>query len=306
MINTIIPYAKNANINFTGQNFIQRGNHYLKKNAEPIDRINFSKLSLLDKLKLRVLTPARLKALAKVNCSIALDSKIYLDEMYGKNNYTVISVGRSLASIAETMKDLGANTLMLPMSGLKKGLPEQIPNIRILKQYLNQIGLTKEILEKNPHHRYILFDYMYTGNSLYSALKLLQNNELLGKTNNLSIISINQILDSRLKHENLEMLFSFNRFKEFAPIGKLNILNLENIFSQANSNSAQELQGNISKYLRNLFRFNVIDTITNGNFKSSAQKEIQLLEARFHSNTYVNWMLENFTRKISSLIKHSI
>ncbi len=136
-----------------------------------------------------------------------------LDNEYGENNYTVIMIGRSLATIG---KALGAKigekrVKFLPMSDFSFLSELKNPNDYInfinainnkcnkkdLKNFLAQNDLTKEKVEESKH-KYIIMDYIFTGDSLKSAYALLTQDDILGnKNNNLTYISINELLPEK-------------------------------------------------------------------------------------------------------------
>ncbi len=158
--------------------FIKIGNSYLKNFEQELSPDTVSKLDKSIKVLLNKVTPKRIKELAQVNCYAAAKSKKYFDSLYGENNYTLIAIGRSVASIAETMKYLGADVKIIPLSGLRNGLPKEIPNIDLYKKYLSKIGINLGMLEKNKDKKYILFDYQYSGNSLQNADEFIRKNIL--------------------------------------------------------------------------------------------------------------------------------
>lgn len=101
-----------------------------------------------------------------LNCYAARHANSVLDDRYGKGNYTVMVVGRSMASVGETMRLMGRDVRFLPLSGLTFGLDCNIAHIDVYRNYLRSIGLTKDIIAQNPEHKFLLIDYACTGNSL--------------------------------------------------------------------------------------------------------------------------------------------
>ena len=96
----------------------------------------YKDLSFWDKLKFKIFCPTSIKRDAIANYRAARCARSYLDRFYGRNNYTVMIVGRSMATIGETMKLLGRDVRFLPMSGLSNIIPENIENIGTYKKYV--------------------------------------------------------------------------------------------------------------------------------------------------------------------------
>lgn len=217
---------------------------------------------------LKKVTPARLKELANMNCFAADKVKQELDKKYGENNYIVIAIGRSISSIAELMQELGVDTKIIPLSGLRKGSIEYIPEklLHTYKAYLVQIGLSKTDLEQNKNKMYVIMDYTHYGNSLEKAEKLLKHNCLLGNAQNLTAISINKVLGDEYKKRNFDTLFDCSRFKDYAYVGKLNINHLDNVFNKCSPDRINDYKGNITQGLRKLFWFNVFNSSQNNDY----------------------------------------
>lgn len=285
--------------------FIKIGNSYLKNFEQELSPDTVSKLDKSIKVLLNKVTPKRIKELAQVNCYAAAKSKKYFDSLYGENNYTLIAIGRSVASIAETMKYLGADVKIIPLSGLRNGLPKEIPNIDLYKKYLSKIGINLGMLEKNKDKKYILFDYQYSGNSLQNADEFIRKNILNSDPENLIKISINEVLDKDF-YTNFHLLFSLNRFKEFSSVGKLNIMNLNNCFKQSNPFTAIEYQSNMAKYLRKIFLYNVFECMKKDTYINSCESELKALYNHYLSDQAMIIRLENILKKESTAIKDNL
>ncbi len=295
--NTFYPnrQQRNRNVSFNGQNeFIRIGNSCLKQIGDTISPAVYDNISPSIKSVLENVTPKRVKELAQLNCFAAIRGKAYFDKSYGRNNYTLIAMGRSVASIAETMRFLGADVKIIPLSGLREKLPKTVPDVDVYRKYLDSIGINIDLLEKNPNRNYILFDYTYSGNSLCNADSFFRR-DIFGKNPcNFFLESINQVLGKDFQ-ENFHTLFSLNRFKDFSSVGKLDILNLKNCFSQASEVDAVEYKSNMAKYLRKIFLFNVCDCLRKGKYQNVCEEEFKALDRHYFSQEamrarFSNWL----------------
>lgn len=235
---------------------------------------------------LREVTPKRLKELAQMNCYAANKIKTELNQRYGENNYVIIAIGRSISSIAETLCNMGVDTKIIPISGLRNSGVENIPkeDLHIYKTFLVQKGLSKTDLDKNMNKKYIIMDYAYYGRTLDRATELLKKNELLGNKPNLISISINDILGEDFNKKQFRTLFQYNRFKDYSYVGKLHVNNIKDVFQQCSPERIREYQGNITQGLRRLFWFNVFDYLNKQNFNDILpMKELNALQKHYMS-----------------------
>lgn len=276
--------------------FIRIGNSCLSSIEKGITPDTVAKLDTSIKLLLDKNTPKRIKELAQVNCFAADKIKTYFDNLYGKNNYTIIAIGRSVASIAETVKYMGSDVKIIPLSGLRRGLPEKVPDADVYKKFLNKIGINLDILENNKNRKYILFDYEYSGNSLQNTDKFIRRDILKGNPKNLIKISINEVLRSDFQN-NFRLLFSLNRFKEFSSVGKLDIMDLKNCFKQSSESTAVEYQSNMAKYLRKNFLFNIFNCIEKGKYINSCEEELMALDKHYLSQKAMRVRVEQEFKK---------
>lgn len=243
------------------------------KKLNNIGKISLSSISKLPedyRASIRSCSPKRLQELAKMNCFAADKIKTKLDKQYGKNNYVLIAIGRSLSSITELMQQLGADTKIIPLSGLRRREINDIPSkdLQIYKTFLVQKGLSKTDLNKNKDKTYILMDYTYYGDSLEKAEKLLKKEELLGNAKNLISIPVKKILGEDYEKLNFKTLFEYCRFKDYSYVGKLHVDELNKVYEKCSPDRIAELKGNITQGLRKLFWFNVFDSYKENNFKN--------------------------------------
>lgn len=202
----------------------------LIKNMTGIEYLNLTQKqkNILDKIM-----PQEIIRDANRNYDIARSLKTYLGKHFGDfKDYTILSIGRSLATCCETMRHMGADIKFLPLSGLK----EQDNNIfRITprgisayKKYLSSIGLSKEQIRNNSTHKYIIMDYTSTGKSLKNAHEFLTLDELLSDAPNIEKLSTEDSLD--FIHNGI---LSGQLLKRYSAISQLNLGELENVFKAA-------------------------------------------------------------------------
>ena len=286
------------NQTFEGSNVKLRFAHYILNKTGELTPQKYNKMSRLDKFILRKFTPLRLKELAMTTCDIAERVKTKFDNLFGENNYMVIAVGRSIASVAETLGFMGNESKILPMSELSYRLPQNIPDKDVYKQYLDKIGLTKELIQNNPEKKFVLMDYAVSGDSLDTAKEFLELPEFLGKSENFISREINHYIPS-FKVKNL---LYYERFKNFAPIGKLPLDKLKDVFQQADSTTSNEGRFNICQYIRKLFLFNVLDSLKRDNYHNFyPKKEINAVE-RFESDSGLERKSNNFLQLLHNTL----
>lgn len=155
--------------------------------------------------------------------------KTALDKSYGEGKYVMISIGRSLSSIAKVLSyRIGnENVKQIPLSyagRFDKSNPlsrVSDKDLKIFKSYLESIGLTKDIIQ-NSGKKYIIMDYSCTGHSLRGAYTLLTNEKLLGKSENIEVKDIRTALspiDSELALH-LNYLLDESKLKNYSLISK--------------------------------------------------------------------------------------
>ena len=149
-------------------------NEYKKLSSDEISKINKE----IDKC-----TCQRYDEAVNMHNTVCDGIKSYLNKTYGKDNYTVLILGRSLSSIGKCLgyKIGEDNIKILPMSRagrfcLNSDIDE---DVKSLKNYLDSIGLSKESIEKNKKP-IVLVDYSCTGGSLIGAKNILQRDDVLG------------------------------------------------------------------------------------------------------------------------------
>lgn len=269
---------------------------------------NVAKTSKKTRQFLRDNTPVRLKELAQMNCYAADKIKKNLDSKYGRENYVLIAVGRSVSSIVELIGKMGADVKIIPMSGLRRAEIDDIPSrdLYTYKTFLHKIGLSKNNLEKNKNKTYILMDYTYYGRSLGKTEKLLKRDNMLGDAENLISIPISNILEEDYSGMKYDKLFEYCRFKDYSYVGRLNVNELKRVYEKCSPDKIKEFQGNITQGLRKLFWFNVFDCLKENRFKNEMPKaEIQALYVHRLSpkalNNYLNRLYTKNMKEIASI-----
>lgn len=171
------------------------------------------------------------------------------DKQYGKNNYVVITIGRSLSSISKTLglKIGEDNVKNIPLSAANEffitgeslnDYEKSIKSITELygfntfKKYLSSIGLDKETIE-NSGKQYVIMDFTASGRSLAGAYTILTSNELLGNSKrNITTASMSDItaLTGHAIHLVLDQMLNTCEFKKYSYVDNLHT-KIENIGS---------------------------------------------------------------------------
>lgn len=284
---------------------ISRCHNYLDSIGK-INRQGIQNTSQDVRMFLREVTPKRLKELAKLNCFAADKVKTELDKKYGANNYIVVAIGRSLSSIAELLSYMGIDTKIIPLSGLRKRVPDDIrkDDLHIYKTFLVQKGLSKTDLKKNKDKTYVLMDYTYYGRSLKRAEELLKQKELLGNAENITAMPICNALGEDYEKRYFKTLFSCNRFKYYAYVGKLHVDNLINVYDVCSPERVKEYQGNINQGMRKLFWFNVFDSLLNEDYKDIIPRtEVNALQKHYYSPEAIRNYIERERARLDKINK---
>ena len=170
---------------------------------------------------------------ARRNYDIACALRLYLKEHFGNfKEYTLLPVGRSLATCCEALSHMGADIKFLPLSGLRghedsfgKVAPQEVS---AYKKYLSFMNLSKEQIRNNPTHKYIIMDYTSTGRSLKKAYDFFTREELLSNAPNIEMLSTEDSLEFKYNG-----MLSNELLKRYSSISQLNIGEFENVFKAA-------------------------------------------------------------------------
>lgn len=160
-----------------------------------------------------------------------------LDNKYGEDNWVLISLGRSVSSVAQVVGyKVGEDRVkQLPMSNAGIYSYDDIVdehretrNLERFKEYLSSIGLSKEDLDKSDKH-FVLIDYCVHGKSLYGAYNLL-NSDLVYDNNprfhSESVMSF--IPEEHPLRDDISAAFHLQQFKDLSGIDKCCVLGMQN------------------------------------------------------------------------------
>ncbi|MEE3348512.1 MAG: hypothetical protein VZR09_00585 [Candidatus Gastranaerophilaceae bacterium] len=228
--------------------------------------IEYLNLTPKQKNILNKVMPAEINKDAKRNYNIACSLKSYLEEHFGSfKDYTILTIGRSLATSGETLRHMGADIKFLPMSGLreKRNLYDITQRgASAYGKYLSSLGLTKEQIRNNPTHKYIIMDYTCTGNSLKNAHEFLMLDELLSDAPNIRTLSTEDSLDFVNNG-----ILSGQSLKFYSPVEQLQPRELENVFAAADPYKYDyHNYRNSSNHIRTkLFRLKMFELLDDNN-----------------------------------------
>lgn len=254
--------------NYITRPYSQYQNNQIKADIKPVSQpqVNFGQ-SFVPKFIKRMLVPKDVKKKAKFHCYLADKMKLYFDFNYGRRNYTVISIGRSLASVVETLGKKRRDVVCLPLSGLSYELPSEIKNIEVYREFLKSKGLTKEIIAANPDRHYVLVDNSISGRTLRNAKTFLSREDLLGNPDRLEIKSAEEIYGDKYNKLSMNYLFASDEFQEFSPVGCLHLQDLKYTFEQANYKTCGMYETKSRLFRKKLFDFSIQDIIDRSNKK---------------------------------------
>ncbi len=292
----------NENINFNGK--ISCGFFIKHFCSDPISKFKnfsieeYSKLTETQKHRLRqefqllaTKDPVNLFGIGEIHAYAADCIKNTFDNRFGKNNYVVIPIGRSLSSIGKALSlKIGEDKVVnIPMSVTNrfftnpselseyKSFTNNIKNnkgTKNLKKFLELHNLTPKDIDTSGKN-YILIDYCYTGESLKGAEQLFKSDEIWGnKKKNIFAVDFLKLL-KRFNEDTIEPKIKLvpekqnilkkiqsalllSSYKDYATVGVS--FNLGNTISASNEN--QNILG-LSKKTK-LVWFNILDTIMTG------------------------------------------
>lgn len=175
------------------------------------------------------------------------------DKKYGRGNYVFVSIGRSLETFSEAMSYMGADTRILPISGLHgytKGADKIISQSGFDKyrDYLKQIGLdTKSIKESGKH--YIFSDYSYYGDTMRTVKEMLESEPVGIKEKYVEFVDFEPLYRElylrskkppRTIPEVMHLHLGYEYFKKFSSVKPLHYDNLQNVQKAMNSPQSYE------------------------------------------------------------------
>lgn len=247
----------------------------------------------------------QLKTIGELHAYIAECIETALNFELGKDNYVILSIGRSLSSICKSLETkLGEeNVVNIPMSDARRFFNpyatnyqknyififekiKEDPGLETFLEYLKSKNLSREVIE-NSNKQYVLMDYCISGDSLKGAEQLFKSELVWGnKKRNIHSADIFRILElfdeTTLSHplvlnasntsiaQTVENLLWCTEFKEYATVGSSYCL-------KDTINAANEIlnSGELSR-AKQLVWFNLIDTIMSnkGNFNVKLKNEV--------------------------------
>lgn len=140
--------------------------------------------------------------------------KINLDEYYGQDNYTIVSIGRSPATIARCFDRRGLSVIYCPISGFREDDIERFRGTKAYEVYLDFLqnqGLNNVNLNQSDK-KMIVYDYTETASSLKAFRDLLVDDLNLPK-DKIIIRSINQDLEDIASDKDKVLGFINNTFR---------------------------------------------------------------------------------------------
>ncbi|MCR5266483.1 MAG: hypothetical protein K6E29_07825 [Cyanobacteria bacterium RUI128] len=170
--------------------------------------------------------------------------KTSLDSQYGKDNYRVVTIGRSLSSIGKVLgyKIGEENVINIPMSHCARFTdPFDISYVKntgeaaIFLNYLKGVGIDKESLDKSGK-KLILMDYCYTGESLKGADKLFRS--VFGESDNIVSVNVLDLIDNPKLRSPLSQILLSSTYKRLSFVDQAtDLMNLK--MHEANTSKAE-------------------------------------------------------------------
>ena len=172
-----------------------------------------------------------LKYMEKVHHDVAKGIQSTLDTLYGKNNYKVIIIGRSLSSVGKVLGyRIGEdNVINIPLSQAYRymDIEDIIPSYldsetAYLNKFLVSRGLGKDDIKSSSKH-YIVTDYCCSGASLKGAKNLFSHEKVWGKHKRIHYADFMELLPDEIiaRHSDLRSMMSRENFKPFSFVYRL-------------------------------------------------------------------------------------
>jgi len=197
----------------------------------------YKKLTNAEKIRLRkeyarLKNPDQNKEIEEFHDIFTDKLKKSLDRKYGKNNYAVITIGRSLSSLGKVLGyKIGENNVInIPLSNAAEYNKDKylqdlkkVGYIDKFREFLETKGLTKEKIQSS-NKKYIIMDYCITGDSLKGASNLIKREDVLGDKNIVKKDVLKCISNTVLRKKADNYLFACE-FKPYAYVNKAIFLN---------------------------------------------------------------------------------
>ncbi len=349
-INNYNGVIYNTNIKFSGLNkeyFIKLLTKDPIKEFKGFTKEEYLKLTESQKKRLREeykkveqKDPYLFESMGEIHSYIASCMKNTFDKRFGKNNYVILPIGRSLSTISKALEiKLGSeNVVNIPFSDARRYYSfnpskdfyrykiNELKKDKGLKNFINfleskKLG-KKEVSNSNKH--YILLDYCVSGFSLEGAEELFKSDLVWGNKNqNIHTVNFMKFLNAfdentinpPIKHHplnisihsKLENILYEEEYKPYATIGKARKL-------ADTTKASEEVLKSISLSRdTKLVWFNLIDKIMTGvkNYQVKHKTPIEIKKTNIKNQIVELWEdshskykndLKNDLNKISKLL----
>lgn len=247
-------------------------NCFLRANA--INEEVYAKISPEELLAVRAQLKPDLIHDAEFFVTVSKIVKGAFDEKYGENQYTFVSIGRSLSAMANCLNFLGIETKHVPLSGCN-GTARDVN--KTVNTMIEQSGFEKyknfleKTLPRNANKRYIFADYASTGKTLEVFEALLNHPKVgLGSKSN-RYVGVNNLLEGFINYEDYQYIYrnnviaSFNdelyrqHFDKYSEVKSLNFEELKYLDSALKPENLRE---------NKLIKFCMLDILKNAELKN--------------------------------------
>lgn len=183
--------------------------------SNPINKETYSKLSSEELLAIRAQLTSDLVDDAETLIDTAKIIKKLFDINYGENNYTFISIGRSLSALAKCLDFMGVETKQIPLSaccGYTQNEHEIVDNMTNQYGFQKYKNFLETTLQEGTNKKHIFCDYANTGKTLKVFELLLNDPKVKLSTPNDTFIGINTALYNINNDNNKKFLASIKKF----------------------------------------------------------------------------------------------
>lgn len=150
--------------------------------------------------------------LLQLHNDLAECAKTALNKKYGKDNYVVLIMGRSLSSVGKVLGyKIGEDKVKnIPFSlgqRFMSNRPKTKEDIAPFVKVLSDMGLDKSTV-RNSNKKYVIMDYANTGESLIGAKQLLTNDKIFGKSSNI----VTEDFEATIPFNNTDLRIFYNEY----------------------------------------------------------------------------------------------
>lgn len=210
-------FGKDLLLNILGRNPLKKLNEFSISEYNQLSKADIKNLRGQYK-NLAAANPSFYESLGDIHDFAATAIQVVFDKRFGKDNYTVIPIGRSLSSIGKVLgyKIGEENVVNIPMSDAKRFVSDSfssqykeiIENIKCnegIEEFLEYLGkkhLCRQDIE-NGGKNYVLMDYCSSGLSLQGAETLFKSDLVWGnRKRNIFAVDFMKLLDNIAFDEN--------------------------------------------------------------------------------------------------------